>query len=349
MTAYHIGIDLHKLVAQVFVLDAQGEVHRERRLRLETRELCDHLLDWLEGFGSQARLAVEALGCNRWFVLGCRARKLDVRVVDAAQLDLKRLGKKTDRRDAREIARRLYLGDLDRYARTYFPTEKEYAQRKLLRIKHALTQQRTSLLAQVRGPLNAYGTRSPHGTLYTGPGIAWLREQDFGDEDFNAGFQALVDVLEFTQRRIVQLMKRIRHSAGQEEVASWMMKNLPEVGPQTALTLLAEFGDASRFAHARAVACYGGVVPRVTASADAAHHGRMTHRGNRELRYILGQWAVRLLTRNERVKAWARPMLGRMNKNKVRVALARRLLIGVWVLLARGEVFSLERCLGQAA
>lgn len=349
MTAYHIGIDLHKLVAQVCVLDAQGDVDQERRVRLDTQAMRDGLLEWLAGFGPQARLAVEALGCNRWFVLGCRVRKLDVRVVDATQLGLKRLGKKTDRRDAREIARRLYLGDLDRHARTYFPTEREYAQRKLLRIKHALTQQRTSLLAQVRGPLNAYGIRSPHGSLYAGPAIAWLREQDFGSEDFNTGFQALVDVLEFTQRRIAQLMKRIRQSAEREEIASWMMKNLPEVGPQTALTLLAEFGDASRFVHARAVASYGGVVPRITASADAAHHGRITHRGNRELRYILGQWTVRLLTRNERVKAWARPMLRRMNKNKVRVALARRLLIGVWVLLARGEVFSLERCLGQAA
>ena len=349
MTAYHIGIDLHKLVAQVCVLDAQGEIHRERRLRLETREMCDHLLDWLEGFGPQARLAVEALGCNRWFVLGCRARNLDVQVVDATQLDLKRLGKKTDRRDAMEIARRLYLGDLDRHARTYFPTEKEYARRKLLRIKHSLTQQRTSLLAQVRGPLNAYAIRPPYGSLYTGPAIAWLREQDFGDEDFNAGFQALVDILEFTQRRIAQLVARIKRSAQQEETAACMMKELPEVGPQTALTLLAEFGDATRFTCPRSVASYGGVVPRITASADNAHHGRITHRGNRELRYILGQWAVRLLTRNDRVKEWARPMLRRMNKNKVRVALARRLLISVWVLLARGEVFSLERCLGRAA
>lgn len=204
-------------------------------------------------------------------------------------------------------------------------------------------------MAQIRGPLNAYAIRPPHSTLYTGPAIAWLRDQDFGDEDFNAAFQALVDVLEFTQRRVAQLVKRIRHSAQREETASWMMKNLPEVGPQTALTLVAELGDASRFTHARAVACYGGVVPRVTASADRAHHGRMTHRGNRELRYILGQWAVRLLTRDPRAKAWARPMLGRMHKNKVRVALARRLLIGVWVLLARGEVFSLERSLGRAA
>ena len=40
--------------------------------------------------------------------------------------------------------------------------------------------------------------------------------------------------------------------------------------------------------------------------------------------------------------------LRRMHKNKVRTTLARRLLVGIYVVLARGEVFSLERCLGMA-
>lgn len=349
MTTYHIGIDLHKFIAQVCVLDADGEVYEERRCMLRAQDQRDRLLDWLEELGPRSQLAVEALGCNRWFVLGCLARGLDVRVVDATQLDLKRLGKKTDRRDAREIARRLHLGDLDRHARTYFPSSEEYAHRKLIRIKHALTQQRTSLVAQIRGPLNALAIRPPFEGLTTGPAITWLREQDLGNEDFTAAFQTLVDLLEYTQRKIAELKTRMGRAARRSDVAAWLMETLPGVGPQTALTLLAELGDATRFERARCVASYGGVVPRVTASADRAHHGRMTHRGNRELRYILGQWAVRLLWSDETVKAWARPMYRRMHKNKVRVALARRLLIGVWVMLSRGEVFSMERCLGLAA
>ena len=67
------------------------------------------------------------------------------------------------------------------------------------------------------------------------------------------------------------------------------------------------------------------------------------------LRWIMGEWAVRLLHRDPRVRAWAAPMLRRIHKNKVRMALTRRLLVGVWVMLTRGEVFSLERCLGRAA
>lgn len=35
-------------------------------------------------------------------------------------------GTMDDRRDAREIARRLWLGDLDRMARTYYPSDEVY-------------------------------------------------------------------------------------------------------------------------------------------------------------------------------------------------------------------------------
>lgn len=72
----------------------------------------------------------------------------------------------------------------------------------------------------------------------------------------------------------------------------------------------------------------------------------MTKRGNSELRWILSQWAVRLLTHEPLVKAWAERHVRRLPKNKLRVALARRLLIGVYKMMSTGEMFSMERCLG---
>jgi transposase len=123
---------------------------------------------------------------------------------------------------------------------------------------------------------------------------------------------------------------------------------LPRIGAQSAATLRAEIGDARRFRTARAVASYGGLVPTVAQSADIAHHGRLTKQGNRELRWILSQWAVRLIAFDPLVAEWAARKGRRMHRNKVRMALARRLLVGVWITLTRGEVFDLRRCLGLA-
>jgi transposase len=50
---------------------------------------------------------------NRWFVNACQAMGLRILVANPSTLKLKRSGKKTDRRDAHELARRLWLGDIE--------------------------------------------------------------------------------------------------------------------------------------------------------------------------------------------------------------------------------------------
>src|SRR5215467_3357842 len=139
-TAYSIGIDLHRTVIQICVLDERGERVAEERIRYRSLDEGREAIAWLRRFAPSCRIAVEALGLNRWFVNACLAAGLDVLVCDPRKLDLKKLGKKTDRRDAREIARRLWLGDLDRMARTYYPSDAEYGRRKLLRVRHRLIQ-----------------------------------------------------------------------------------------------------------------------------------------------------------------------------------------------------------------
>lgn len=347
-TKYHVGIDLHKTVAQICVRDAEGAIDFEKRVRMPDQAAGEELVALLLRFRDGGRYAVEALGCNRWLVNALLAEELDVVVADATKLDLRKQGKKTDRRDAREIARRLYLGDLDRFAKTYFASDAEYGLRKLLRLKHGLAERRTRTCAEIRGLLNAYLLRPPGSQLWLKKAVAWLRQQELPSADLTFALRVLVDDLEAVQARIVAVMKRIEERALQEPRAKALQEDLPQAGAQTVLTIIAELGDATRFRRARDVASYGGVVPRVYESADKAHHGRMTKRGNSELRWIIGQWAVRLLAFHGPVRAWARPLLRRMHKNKVRMALARRLLVGIWVTLGRGEVFSLERCLGIA-
>lgn len=346
MHQYHVGIDLHKTVLQACVVDAKGEVVQEHRMRIEDLAAGQAALDWLAPYLAQGRLAVEALGCNRWFVNACLERRWDVLVVNAARLALKKEGRKTDRRDAREIARRLYLGDLHREARTYYPTDVEYGLRKLLRVRHRQVEKRTHVLAEIRAILNAYKLTPPNGQLRSRRAIAWLRMVELPSQDLKLALEILVDDLESVQQRVQALNKALKGRFEQDSSAQGLGSTLPATGAQTVLTIQAELGDAHRFRKARAVTSYGGMAPRVTASADTVHHGKVTKRGNAHLRWILGQWAVRLLMRNEVAQTWARPMYRRMHKNKVRVALARRLLIGVWITLTRGEVFSLERCLG---
>src|SRR6185436_20852748 len=98
---YFIGVDLHQSVVQVCVLNAKGDVVAERRFRGDTLEDGLRVVGVVLGY-SPCRVAVEAIGMNRWFVNALREKKCDVVVVDPLKLNLKASGKKTDRRDAYE-------------------------------------------------------------------------------------------------------------------------------------------------------------------------------------------------------------------------------------------------------
>ena len=97
---FYLGVDLHKTVAQVCVLNRSGEIVDEIRARVVDQVAGDMFIDHLEPYLQSGRVAIEAIGVNRWFVNRLLERGIDVVVCDPVKLNLKVLGKKTDKRDA---------------------------------------------------------------------------------------------------------------------------------------------------------------------------------------------------------------------------------------------------------
>lgn len=344
---FSVGIDLHETIIQVCVLDGDGAVVEEKRWRGASLAEGHHVVRWLTEWRVGGRFAVEAIGVNRWFVTACREVGLDVVVVDPIQLKLKALGKKTDRRDAREIARRLYLGDIDAYATTYCPTPAEYALRKLVRTQRDLLQMRQGIGLRIRSMLRAHRVPAPKGAYYRRKGLEWLSRCELPEPEETMCLQHWVALLGEVQAHWEAVMKRVKRLGTENAAIASLVAMLPSVQAQTAAVFWSELGNPGRFRRTRQVGSYAGLVPRVAESADRSHHGSLTKRGNRHLRWALGQWAVRLMARDPIAQAWATPRLRRMHRNKVRTALARKLLIGVYVSLRDDVPFSLETCLGQ--
>jgi len=340
---YFIGVDLHKTVLQICVLDRFGEIIEELRFRPVDLVGGELVLDQIQPYLNSGRVAVEAIGLNRWFVNSLLSRNVDVVVCDPVKLNLKILGKKTDRRDALEIARRLLLGDIDRNAKTYYAKDEEYGKRKLIRARQSLVRMRQQVINQIRSLLNSYKITNFPGRLTSKKNLTKLSNLEMATTELTAVLQAFLSQLVSFTDAITALDKRIEALA--QDKLPRTLQCLPGVGPLTALILVHELGDVHRFKNSRAVASYAGLVPRINQSADTAHHGRLTKRGNRELRHILGEWAVRLLASDELARNWARSRLKRSHKNKVRMALARRLIVGVYKTLLTGDEFTLERCL----
>jgi transposase len=344
---HFIGVDLHKKALQFCVLDDRGNLLHEQAVKILPNAAGELVFASFQPWEGTCRVAVEAVGMNRWFVNGLQARGYDVVVADPIKLNLKVLGKKTDKRDAREIARRLWLGDIDRDAKTWYPDDGVYGDRKLVRTRRQLMKHRLSLNNDIRAQLRSYNISPPARDLHTKKGIAGLLAMQMPTPSLTACLHAMTQALAGIEAQIAVLTEQIEKRVAGDERLRALQQQLPSMGALTTLTLVCELGDVHRFRNAKAIASSGGVVPRVYQSADTAHHGRMTKRGSRSLRSALGQWSVRLMAHDDQVSAWAAPKKRRLHKNKVRMMLARKLLVGVAVSLRRDEPFDLQRCLGR--
>src|SRR5690606_13328241 len=110
----------------------------------------------------------------------------------------------------------------------------------------------------------------------------------------------------------------------------------PGVGVITALTYRAVVDDVARFADARGVAAYLGLVPREDSSGTRQRKGTITKAGPPGLRTLLVQasWVVwRQRRGGGALHAWVHQLAARRGRRIAVVALARRLgriLFAMW-------------------
>jgi transposase len=76
-------------------------------------------------------------------------------------------------------------------------------------------------------------------------------------------------------QQIEPLTKRIKHLAAKDPMAKLLM-TIPGIGPLTAMFIIAEIEDISRFPSYRNLSSYAGLVPCLDASADKSRTGRIT-------------------------------------------------------------------------
>jgi transposase len=119
-----------------------------------------------------------------------------------------------------------------------------------------------------------------------------------------------------------------------------LLRTIPGVGWLLALTFAVEIGDVSRFSSAAKLVGYSGLVPRVSQSGESSRTGRLSRAGSPLLRWAAGeaaQHAWRPQNPWHRLYVDVRARHG--NGNAAKSAVARKVLIAVWHVWSRQEVF----------
>jgi transposase len=209
-----------------------------------------------------------------------------------------------------------------------------------VRDHRALVAQRAKMVrlsSQAKNRLHAVLHRHhllpPAGKLFEPDKHEWWLELEISALE-QARVRCDLDTLVFAQDQIALLEETMAALAAQDERVVQLLQ-LPGVGLITALTLLAAIGDVSRFPLAKQLVGYSGLCARVHDSGLTRRTGRITKAGRRDIRAAMVEAAHTAVRTHPHWQAELDRLEPRLGKNKSIVAIARKLLVAVWYILAK--------------
>lgn len=217
---------------------------------------------------------------------------------------------KTDKRDARLIAKCLANGG---YSAVHIPSAMDEDIRDYLRMRddHKLQ------LKALKQRINAFCLR--HGYKYskskwTGIHLKWLKELTFSDQQKEIIDEYLI-TYQYLSDKIDRFDSRIEELAQKEEYIDKVNRLRCFIGirTHTALSLLVETGDFSRFEKGNIYSAFLGLTPGENSSSSKVNRTCITGAGNKHARTLLVEAAQSIC--KGRIGAKSKELLSRQRGN----------------------------------
>ena len=159
-----------------------------------------------------------------------------------------------------------------------------------------------------------------------------------------------VAIARVLDERLIPIEQELRPLARADERVR-LLVTIPGVGDLLGLTIAAEIGDISRFASARKLVGYSGLTPRVYQSGQKSRTGKLSRTGSTMLRWAAieaAQQAWRPTNPWHQLYLDVKQRCGGKG-NPAKAAVARKILIASWHVLARQQPFTPSRPRGATA
>jgi transposase len=327
-----IGLDVHRDFCEVAIWEA-GELRSAGRIETTPEQL--EL--FAQSLGSDDRVALEVTG-NAWEI----ARILEphvaqVLVVSPSDTGIRQARAKTDRLDARALARLLATGSLEGL---WLPDERTRALRRRLARRSQLVRARTRAKNEVHAALIRRLVPKPKvADLFGLAGRRWLEGLELPAEERETVDGCLRQV-DFLDAEIAEVEALIASSALESPDALRLM-SVPGVNVITAASFLAAIGEVRRFPSPRKLTGYLGLDPRVRQSGPGpATHGRISKQGSAPARYALVEASWSVVRQPGPLHAFYERIRARRGHQVAIVASARKLAYLFWQLLTKQEDYA---------
>ena len=365
-----LGLDVHAETIAVAIAEPEGEVrslgtiaNREESIRKLVKKL---------GPVEQLRACHEAGPTG--YVLYWQLSKLgvDCAVIAPTLAPMKASDRvKTDRRDAERLARSHRAGDL---TAVWVPDAGSEALRDLVRGREAAKQDQLRARHRLGKFLLRSGQRPPMGIkAWTQAHLTWVRQLHYAQPAQEATRLDYLHEVDHMAERVLRLEQAISDtiktaSPAMQEVIRGLQA-LRGIAQVSAVTIVAELGNITRFESAPQLMGYSGAVPSEDSSGKRKQRGAITKTGNAHLRRIAVEaaWSYRLRPcvgpalrkRQEGVpeeikeiawkaqhrlhKRYARLAAAGKDQRKIITAVGRELLGLIWAIGIQAEASSQQK------
>ena len=259
------------------------------------------------------------------------AHPLRTRAIAAARV-------KTDAIDAKTLAHLLRTGFLPE---AYIAPRELRDLRELLRHRATLTRMRSAVKNRVHAILAKHGIADEHSDLFGKGGREFLEQLPLRDAP-RRRLDSLMSLICDFDREIEATTREIEDQARADDRVD-VLTQIRGVGRYTAMLIIAEIGDITRFPTARHVCSWAGLAPSVRSSDGKARLGHITRQGSPALRWALVEAAQKITTGSGPLREKFERIAKRRGRKIAKVAVAREILTLSYYGLRDGEI----RCLAR--
>jgi len=321
---YYTGLDISMKETVICIVNEEGKVVHKGKSATESEKIAEHL--------ELVKYPLEKIGLESGSLSGFLTVELRKFGLPAICIDARKMAailsiriNKTDANDAEGIAEAMRC---NMYREVALKTLKETQITTLLKSRKTLVEQRTQVSNTIRGLLKSYGVKI--GSVGKSGFPDKVRKLLIGKvEEAKDGVEGLLKVFEIQCEEIKRISEKVKKIAEDDPEVKRLM-TIPGVGAITALSYKVAIGNPKRFSCSRKVGAYLGMTPRQYSSGESVRQGKVSKCGPKEIRTLLTEAALVLLTRSRKwskLKAWGLKLMKKKGTKKATMAVGRKLAV----------------------
>src|SRR5215472_16714281 len=327
-----VALDVHRHYLMGGAVDSQQQVVLTPR-----RFGFAAFAEWAPVHFTHADAVVFEATSNAWLLYD-QVQPLVAEVVVAHPQAVKLIAAARVKTDSRDTIKLASLLAANLIPAVWVPPQSVRELRALVTHRNRLVQQRTQGANRLHSVLQRHNLEPPPGHPFALHQRDWwlgldlpLAEKLRGQQDLSL-YQTLETLIQESDAELGRL----------STCDPWIKQvpflvQLPGLGVLSALRLLAAIGEITRFPSAKHLVGYAGLGESRHQSGETNRGGRISKEGRSDLRGVMVEAAWVAVEHHPHWKAQFERLAARIGKQKAIVAMARKLLVAVWHVLAQQE------------